>query len=914
MKNFLGKPTDEPKAPEKVESYDPYKKADMIEAQKHRQAHFIRQIGKALKDPSADRCMCCGFPVHADPYPLTCNMIELSELGSGFPLFFVFAKIIVTIFLLGVCIVAVPCIIGNGLADRGDDWDADKDSWVIKASLGNQGDVPDIYPLWQCYLNIAFMVMVIILYHICRRWFEAKDRDFDIMAITAKDYTVHAYGLGIDVKEQDIKEFFEKYGRFDGRPAKVIKVVFSYKIKEYIDNLRKLEELAEGLKKIEVFESEGIVDKAGCCAGKKIVNKDDIKKEIEVINAELKKYENELPAGVGRDLCTGQAFITFETQADARAVEIKFGRQWAFRLWESTFKSLCCCFSKNKVEKLRNKTIFATIANEPNDIYWENLEVSFYHRFINLLKTSAFTFLAVSITFGMVYGMKILGENEQKNYNKSSEKDTWKIRILSIWPSIIIIMINFILSRSTRYTTSFERPHSVTAYNISVGVKLMFAMFFNTAVIALIVNFDWRDDWFVPGGLATDATYIIISNAFISPLIYYFSPMVCIHKLKMKKVEKSTYISQHDANLMVENPAVDMAQRYANINKTVLLTFCYAPLVPLAFIFGAIAVFNEYWVFKYLLLRRHTWPKKLSGDLAKTMFNIIPLSILLYAIMNYVYMNYLNSANSQPAFVWMLVMIGYNVLPLEILTTFCIKKDVTIWETTSPEKYEDVALTFVEDYDKLNPITSSEGHKRFAELMLKKNVVDKSTFEEITTNLKLDNVDVFKNMRKYAKGRKNIHEIEKNKLALGSMDEKSMKNIKKKPKKNIALEMHKYLGSSITPVIKNLNKKSKDSVAPIYPELDNSALGLKRTKQDEPTGMIYTKPGSVGMDNRVQSENYYEQPSPPAQFNNFVQPAPPPPQYAPYQNYQGYRAPHPAYNHPAYGYGNYYYNSNNYWS
>ena len=63
----------------------------MVEAQKHRQAHYIRQIGKNTSVNYSEKCKCCGFPVEAIPFPLNCSIMELAELGSGFPLYFVMA-------------------------------------------------------------------------------------------------------------------------------------------------------------------------------------------------------------------------------------------------------------------------------------------------------------------------------------------------------------------------------------------------------------------------------------------------------------------------------------------------------------------------------------------------------------------------------------------------------------------------------------------------------------------------------------------------------------------------------------------------------------------------------------------------------------------------------------------------------
>ena len=115
------------------DDYDPYHKAEFLIADRHRRAHLIRQIGKAASNPNFDKCKCCGFPVEAEPFSLGCSLQDLSELGSGFPLFFEISRIFALIFFLGICLVSIPCIIGNARADKADDWDPDKDSWIIKS-------------------------------------------------------------------------------------------------------------------------------------------------------------------------------------------------------------------------------------------------------------------------------------------------------------------------------------------------------------------------------------------------------------------------------------------------------------------------------------------------------------------------------------------------------------------------------------------------------------------------------------------------------------------------------------------------------------------------------------------------------------------------------------------------------------
>ena len=214
--------------------------------------------------------------------------------------------------------------------------------------------------------------------------------------------------------------------------------------------------------------------------------------QVEQIDNDRKIFEEKLSDKTGKGLLIGQAFVTFDTQADARAVVLKYGQQFAYRSWSAIGKVFCgCCVDAKTTHKLKRQKISVEMANEPSDIFWENLEISFKHRLVNTIEAIIFTLLAVSVSFGMVYGMKYLGQQQEDESNSGNQSvtESFKSRILSIWPSIVIIMINTILGRSTRYFSSFERPHTATAYNTSLTIKLTIAMFVNTAVIAIVANY-----------------------------------------------------------------------------------------------------------------------------------------------------------------------------------------------------------------------------------------------------------------------------------------------------------------------------------------------------------------------------------------------------------------------------------------
>ena len=56
-------------------------------------------------------------------------------------------------------------------------------------------------------------------------------------------------------------------------------------------------------------------------------------------------------------------------------------------------------------------------------------------------------------------------------------------------------------------------------------------MFVNTAVIVLVVDYDWRNNWNNNSGLVTQATDILISNAVVSPLLYFLNPGIIVQNI-----------------------------------------------------------------------------------------------------------------------------------------------------------------------------------------------------------------------------------------------------------------------------------------------------------------------------------------------------------------------------------------------
>jgi hypothetical protein len=124
-------------------------------------------------------------------------------------------------------------------------------------------------------------------------------------------------------------------------------------------------------------------------------------------------------------------------------------------------------------------------APEPSDVYWENLSVSSFGRFIRVSCTYFATIIIIGICFGIIYGINIA----KTNLDKRDDIPTASIRFLSFLCSFVIIATNISLASIVRFMSVKERQETYTAYNLSVAFKLALARFINTAIVPTVVNF-----------------------------------------------------------------------------------------------------------------------------------------------------------------------------------------------------------------------------------------------------------------------------------------------------------------------------------------------------------------------------------------------------------------------------------------
>ncbi len=153
-----------------------------------------------------------------------------------------------------------------------------------------------------------------------------------------------------------------------------------------------------------------------------------------------------------------------------------------------------------------------------------------------------------------------------------SPKDQVLYTLMGLGPALAVVVINMLLSRIIRVFTSYEKHITNTSYNTSVAVKLTIALFLNSALVPLVVNWD---DFYSEHGLAKEVNYIMLANALFYPIAYVFNPNWVIRwtcgYLEARKQQRCM-LTQLEANKLLEGRHLDMPQRYASLMKTYLLT------------------------------------------------------------------------------------------------------------------------------------------------------------------------------------------------------------------------------------------------------------------------------------------------------------------------------------------------------
>ena len=423
---------------------------------------------------------------------------------------------------------------------------------------------------------------------------------------------------------------------------------------------------------------------------------------------------------------TGICFVTFLQDEDAMSAKRKLGKPKPMTSWLGLFFTFFPCLLRAKSKRFQGNLLSVKRAPDPSDIIWENLGIPWCRVVGRRMTTALATAAALCVGGGVVYlSSYIKGQvyDAYQDIKDPSLGQTLGFNILSFLPSMIVALMNVVLTAVIWYCERQSLYTTITDMQATVTRNLTLAMFINTALVAIPIHLN---DWYGPHGLVVEIYNIMISNAILPPLLHLFSPKAGWKWLLLRRATRQgekCMLTQQEAHTLSEDLPINMPNLCAGLMKTYLLSLMYAPVLPLGLLLGVAAALLQYWVTKYMLLRRHSRPVRLSDELDGVMLRFIALGGAAYAASTCYFFYDLRTSLFLPGAIGCGLVLVYFFTPLQRVLKLCLRNQLIVNVAVlseTPKTYEESAVDFVTDYDRANPATTEEGHRWWMEQITKK--------------------------------------------------------------------------------------------------------------------------------------------------------------------------------------------------
>ena len=452
-----------------------------------------------------------------------------------------------------------------------------------------------------------------------------------------------------------------------------------------------------------------------------------------------------------KDNFTGVIFVTFNTKKDKETFLKSYPENFLMFLLIS-FLNLryyfCGCFiHKSKKKRFflkRNMT--AESAAEPEEIQFENLQISSYRRFFRTLLIYLLSIIIIGISYFFISFLNRLQKTikyENSNYNLTVKYG------ISLAITIVISIINIIFEFCLEYLTKLEKHITMTNYYLSFSIKLTLFTFINSTIIPMVSNYlNYNRDYDL---LVTNMFIMFLSNSFVSPILWTINFTYLIKKFIQFIIERKKihYYTQKELNNLYELPDMKISYKYSYLAKTLLMSFFYIPIFPLGIIISLAGLFFGYHLEKYNFVNMYKRPQMLNSNLCKFYSNYFVFNFFMLGLGNYFFIGDVYDNDR-----WCMVNLNaFAVLLIIPYNQFMTYDFIGIKESElkNAKNYDEEYFNFYNDYERSNPMTKKEGMKRFIFKIKEKgyiSTIDEAIFQSI------NNINL---MEVYYKTKKNFN-------------------------------------------------------------------------------------------------------------------------------------------------------------
>ncbi|CAD8158550.1 unnamed protein product [Paramecium pentaurelia] len=673
-------------------------------------------------------CPCCKQQIEKTQIDFQRDEMAFSFLGSGYPLYFNFIKcclmIVGVLFLTSGQYQLVSNLTSNDCEDlvvqvqhrykevqKEDSWSEQVhnyclNDWIARSSLANKR-FQSILTELPHYFNFSSVIFILIIIFFFRKSQLIIDNDCDIKENTPSDYTLIVKDIPKDCKQQQLKEFFEN--KFNVEVMEVDYIFFANTLKE-------LEQQLEVIVKQQKIALEN--------------NDND---QLINLNEQKKLKQNQITTEALRiqqdfELFSGTAFLSLKYEDHKQAI-LKSSNYRTQQVISNIFFG--CIIQEAKSLEINNQFIKVDQAPEPGDVIWDNIVHNDNRRFwVRLL---GFTFSQIVIALFLITLLELAKIQAQDASNVPAtlvdvQTDQGIVQVSlpsqqksknmgSIIAALLTTFINsFVVGRLSNFLVGFESYETYSLYTVSLASKLSLMLFVNSAIIAFLASTIYTRNLFGPGGLIYTETYFFITNAIIPPLVTFIDPNRITKSLKLWWIKKfNKAVTQKELNELNEHTEHMIELKYADIMKTLFITFFYTPLTPAGYITSFIGLALYYVAEKYVICYRMSVKHTPSVQLSILMTEMMEYLPIIYAA-GYLIFNYqITGSTSYWAIASILVSFLSSVLPMQYFVESCFKQEEQD-ETTS---YNEAKVNFSTTYSLQNPVNKYNKQEQIIQGQLK---------------------------------------------------------------------------------------------------------------------------------------------------------------------------------------------------
>lgn len=211
---------------------------------------------------------------------------------------------------------------------------------------------------------------------------------------------------------------------------------------------------------------------------------------------------------------------------------------------------------------------------------------------------------------------------------------------------MVTVFINsLIVDYIVRLIVRFQAYSTFTQINVSIAQKLSILMFLNSALALLLVHIIYTKNIYGPGGLVYTVFYFFFSNAVVPAGVSLVNPMHRLKRLQFKYYYHKTRqysLTQNEANKLLEYPEHEIEQGYADVVKTLIITFFFGPMLPIGYLVSFTGIIAFYFAEKYMLIRKKAVLHCPSFELSSTMTYSLSLLPIVYSFSNFMFKYYVS--------------------------------------------------------------------------------------------------------------------------------------------------------------------------------------------------------------------------------------------------------------------------------